>query len=62
MRASLVYLSFQELDRLAAQRLEDAQRMHTGTGKQTVLKEVAELRSYAAMKRLISSPSLRPPQ
>lgn len=62
MSMSAICLSAEEIERLAAKRLEEAQRMHTGIGKQTALKEVAELKSYAAMKRLVSSPMLQAPR
>jgi hypothetical protein len=51
----------EELDLRAAERAAVAARIPAGTARQSILREVAQLRSYADMKRL-PSPDSRPPK
>lgn len=48
------YHTADELDRLVKQREQEASRLPPGAARQSVLKEVARLRSYAVMKRLLA--------
>jgi hypothetical protein len=49
------YHTADELDELATQREAEASQLPPGALKQSVLKEIARLRSYASMKRLLSA-------
>jgi hypothetical protein len=46
-----IYLSADELDEVIAERAAEAAMLSPGTAKQSILKEVAQLRMYAAAKR-----------
>jgi hypothetical protein len=50
-----------ELDERAAERAIAAAKLPTGTARQSILRDVAQLRSYADMKRLLASSGLKPP-
>jgi hypothetical protein len=51
-----------ELDRRAAERAAAAARLPVGTARQSILLDVAQLRTYAQMKRLLESSGLKPPE
>lgn len=52
-----VYQSVEELNDVIALREADAASLQPGPSRQSVLKEVAQLRAYADMKRWIASPA-----
>jgi hypothetical protein len=55
-----VYLSADEIDQLIRERQADADELPDGPERQSILKEVAQLRMYAEAKRWIESPGLKP--
>jgi hypothetical protein len=57
-----VYLSAEELEQRAAARLADADKIAPGHAKQSILKDAAQLRSYADMQRWLTSDALKPPK
>ncbi|RYG28273.1 MAG: hypothetical protein EON93_18880 [Burkholderiales bacterium] len=52
-----IYQSVEELDNVIALREADAASLQPGPSRQSILKEVAQLRAYADMKRWIASPA-----
>jgi hypothetical protein len=54
-----IYLSADEIEQLAQERQEDADALPDGPERQTILKEIAQLRMYADAKRWIASPGLK---
>jgi len=55
-----VYLTADEIDQLIKERAADADALEDGPERQTILKEIAQLRMYADAKRWIESPGLKP--
>jgi hypothetical protein len=55
-----IYLSACEIEQLIEERKADADELPDGTERQTILKEIAQLRMYAEAKRWIESPGLKP--
>jgi hypothetical protein len=55
-----IYMSAAEIEQLIARRKADADELADGTERQTILKEIAQLRIYAEAKRWIESPGLKP--
>jgi hypothetical protein len=55
-----IYLSADEIEQLVKEREADAHALPDGAERQTILKEVAQLRMYADAKRWIDSPGLKP--
>ena len=49
----VIYLTADELDEIIDDRAAEAASLPPGLGRQTILKEVAQLRVYAAAKRWI---------
>lgn len=51
-----IYLTSEEIDECIALREAEANAMPPGAARQSILKELAQLRSYADMKRWCASP------
>jgi len=56
----VIYLSADEIDELVQERETVAESLPEGVERQSVLKEVSQLRMYADAKRWIDSPGLKP--
>lgn len=54
MHEKVVYQTPDELDEVIVKRQADAALLPPGTTRQSVLKEIAQLRAYADMKRLLT--------
>jgi hypothetical protein len=54
-----IYLTSSELDERIRQREADVAQHPVGEARQTILKEIAQLRWYAETKRWIESPGLK---
>jgi hypothetical protein len=54
-----IYMTSSELDERIRQREADAAMQSDGETRQTILKEIAQLRWYADTKRWIESPGLK---
>jgi hypothetical protein len=52
----------EELDRRAAERAGAAAKLPAGTARQSILRDVAQLRTYADIKRLLASSGLKSPE
>jgi hypothetical protein len=52
-RAKVVFLSADHLEEQASARIDEAERLPPGEARQNALKNAAQLRTYAAMKRLL---------
>jgi hypothetical protein len=52
----VIYLTPDEIDQVIVERETEALEMVPGMGKQSALKEIHQLRSYATMKRLLAAP------
>jgi len=50
-----VYQTVAELDKRIAEREAEASRLSPGPAKQSILREVSQLRAYADMKRWVES-------
>jgi hypothetical protein len=55
-----IFMSADEIERLIKDRIADADALPDGSERQSILKEIAQLRLYAEAKRWIESPVLRP--
>jgi hypothetical protein len=55
-----IYLSAYEIEQLIKERKAAADELPEGMERQTILKEIAQLRMYAEAKRWIESPGLKP--
>jgi hypothetical protein len=55
-----IYQTPSELDKRIAERENEAAKLPPGEPRQSILKEVAQLRMYAEAKRWIESPGLKP--
>jgi hypothetical protein len=55
-----VYLTADEIERQIKELQADASALEDGPERQTILKEIAQLRMYADAKRWIESPGLKP--
>ena len=55
-----IYLSADEVEQLVREREAEADALPDGDERQTILKEIAQLRMYADAKRWIESPGLKP--
>jgi hypothetical protein len=51
---AVTYLTPEELDEISLAREAEAVRLPTGEARQSILKEVAQLRAYADAKRLLA--------
>jgi hypothetical protein len=51
----LVYQTVEEIEDRIRLRERDAERMPPGEGRQSILREIAQLRSYALVKRWVST-------
>ena len=49
-----IYLSADQLEERAAARIREAEQLPAGETRQHALRNAAQLRSYAAMKRLLA--------
>jgi hypothetical protein len=54
-----IYESPGDIDERVRHRLDEAEQMPPGPARQSVLREIAQLRSYAEMKRCFLAPSGR---
>lgn len=54
-----IYQTVSEIDQRIAERELEAAVLAPGSAKQSILREVAQLRSYADMKRWVGSSSAR---
>lgn len=54
-----IYQTAEEIEARIRAREEDAARLPSGESRQSVLKEVAQLRVYAEAKRWVESPGVR---
>jgi len=52
-----IYMTADEIERLIEDRIADADALPDGAERQTILKEIAQLRVYADAKRWIASSS-----
>jgi hypothetical protein len=57
---SVVYLTADEIEARIAEREAEARTLPPGDARQSILKEIDQLRMYADAKRWIESPGLRP--
>jgi hypothetical protein len=55
-KEKIAYLSADHLEEQAASRVREAERLPPGEARQHALKNAAQLRSYAAMKRHLALP------
>jgi hypothetical protein len=55
-----IYLTADEIERQIKDLQADAAALEDGPERQTILKEIAQLRMYADAKRWIESPGLKP--
>jgi hypothetical protein len=55
-----IYLSADEIEQLVNEREADANALPDGPQRQTILKDIAQLRMYASAKRWIGSPGMKP--
>lgn len=55
-----IYQTIEELDRRIASREAEAALLDPGLARQSVMKDIAQLRMYADAKRWIESPGLKP--
>jgi hypothetical protein len=53
-REKIIFLSAEHLQEQADARVREAELLPAGEARQNALKNAAQLRSYAAMKRLLS--------
>ena len=53
-RENRIFLTADQLEERASARIKDAERLPPGEARQHALKNAAQLRSYAAMKRLLA--------
>ncbi len=56
----VIYLTAEEIEDILKERLAEADQLPAGPERQALLKEVAQLRTYAAAKRWLASPGLKP--
>lgn len=56
-RNKCVFLSADHLDRQADARMEEAAQLPEGDARQHALRNAAQLRTYALMKRVLAPPS-----
>jgi hypothetical protein len=54
-REKIIFLSAEHLQEQADARVREAELLPAGEARQNALKNAAQLRSYAAMKRLLSA-------
>jgi len=56
----VIYQTAEEIDLRVRERENDAARLPPGDDRQSIMKEIAQLRVYADAKRWIESPGLKP--
>ncbi len=56
---AITYLSADDLEERAVLRIREAEQLAPGAARQHALKNAAQLRSYAAMKRFLAPASLK---
>jgi hypothetical protein len=56
----VIYQTADEIDLRIVERENEAARLPPGESRQSILKEIAQLRMYAEAKRWIESPGLKP--
>ena len=58
-KEKIIHLTADHLEEQAASKIREAEQLPPGEARQHALKNAAQLRSYAAMKRHLSTPSLK---